>query len=298
MPIISVVIPAYNRAKTIKPSIESALNQLLDVEVLVVDDGSTDDTKGIVLGIEDERVKLISQPNGGANRARNTGIDAARGEYIAFLDSDDLFLSNHLQSSIEVLSRKKIDVVYSKIIVDRGDGKTFIKPPRALGANEDMSEYLLCGRGFLQTSTLVLKTEIARQVKFSPSLPFGQDTDFAIRLYNFGCSFHMKDAPYVLWADHFDPLRVSSHLSSQDRLKWLQDNRNIITTKALNADKGWFVAKALVQEGSYLRGLSYYVIAILKRSYSFKHSLIVGAQVFFPKVLYRRAADFYIKHCH
>ncbi len=94
----SVIIPAYNAALYIQKSIDSVLNQTFnDFEILVVDDGSSDDTRKVVKAFEDDRIHYIYQPNGGVSSARNTGILNASGEYICFLDADDLWKSNHLQ---------------------------------------------------------------------------------------------------------------------------------------------------------------------------------------------------------
>ena len=99
---ISVIIPAYNAERYVRYAVQSSLNQTLsDIEIIVVDDGSTDGTARV---IEDEfanepRVKLIRQPeNGGVGKARNTGIENASGEYIAFLDSDDCMCGDCLQT--------------------------------------------------------------------------------------------------------------------------------------------------------------------------------------------------------
>lgn len=99
---ISVVIPAYNSSKTIKDCVESVLNQsradLID-EIIVVNDGSADDTVSIVEELErsDQRIKLISKQNGGVSTARNAGIKAAKSEWVALLDSDDVWLPKKIE---------------------------------------------------------------------------------------------------------------------------------------------------------------------------------------------------------
>src|SRR5213593_3007644 len=94
-PTFTVVIPTYNRKRTILAAIKSVLSQTYaDFEAIVVDDGSSDDTRSVVTALEDPRIHYLWQPNGGGSKARNTGIDAAQGKYIAFLDSDDQFLPN------------------------------------------------------------------------------------------------------------------------------------------------------------------------------------------------------------
>ena len=95
---VSVIIPSYNREKTIKKAIDSVLNQTWnDLEVIVVDDGSTDNTSQVISEIKDDRLKYVHQENAGACVARNRGINLASGEIIAFHDSDDLWRVDKLE---------------------------------------------------------------------------------------------------------------------------------------------------------------------------------------------------------
>lgn len=105
-PTVSIVIPAYNAAIYLHKTIESILQQSFqDFEVLVVNDGSTDETAKCVLGFTDCRVKLINQENQGCATARNTGILSAEGKYIAFLDSDDLWEQTKLEKQVQYLDK-------------------------------------------------------------------------------------------------------------------------------------------------------------------------------------------------
>jgi len=100
MSLVSVIVPTYNRMETIKAAIASVQRQTFaDWELIVVDDGSTDDTAALIEG-SDPRLVLIRQKNQGVNAARNTAMLRARGQYIAFLDSDDEWLPHHLQLSV------------------------------------------------------------------------------------------------------------------------------------------------------------------------------------------------------
>ncbi|MDO4818616.1 MAG: glycosyltransferase family A protein [Akkermansia sp.] len=100
-PLFSVVIPAYNARKFIPLTIESILRQSVqDFEIVVVNDGSTDDTLEILQGVADPRLRVITRENGGECVARNHGLREARGKYIAFLDSDDVWLPNHLEQAL------------------------------------------------------------------------------------------------------------------------------------------------------------------------------------------------------
>ena len=99
-PLFSVVIPAYNARKFIRLTIESILRQTVqDFEIVVVNDGSTDDTLEVLQGISDPRLRVITRENGGECAARNQGFREARGKYVSFLDSDDAWLENHLEQA-------------------------------------------------------------------------------------------------------------------------------------------------------------------------------------------------------
>lgn len=104
MPKVSVIIPTYNRSSLVKDAICSVLAQTeLDLEVIVVDDGSTDGTCKVVEGLRDGRVNYFYKINGGAASARNLGLSKCEGEYVAFLDSDDFWPENYLEVMVSHL---------------------------------------------------------------------------------------------------------------------------------------------------------------------------------------------------
>lgn len=110
-PRVSVILPTYNRAATLPRAVASVLGQgLRELELIVIDDGSTDDTAGVLAGFDDPRLRLLSQPNGGPAKARNAGIRAARAPLIAFQDSDDEWLPTKLESQLAVLDRSPAEV--------------------------------------------------------------------------------------------------------------------------------------------------------------------------------------------
>lgn len=105
-PTVSVVIPTYDRAGVLSRAIDSALAQAVDdLEVVVVDDGSTDETRAVVAGYEDPALRYVRQANAGANAARNRGIAEADGAYVSLLDSDDELLEGHLPAVLDALRR-------------------------------------------------------------------------------------------------------------------------------------------------------------------------------------------------
>jgi glycosyltransferase involved in cell wall biosynthesis len=124
-PVVSVIIPTYNREQTISRAIESILNQTYqDFEIIIVDDGSTDNTKKLIHSFKDSRIQYIQhEHNKGPAAARNTGIKSSKGRYVAFQDSDDESLPYRLEKEVEVLNcNSKIEIVYGDMIRVFQDG--------------------------------------------------------------------------------------------------------------------------------------------------------------------------------
>jgi glycosyltransferase involved in cell wall biosynthesis len=115
MPLISVVIPVYNGEKTIKETVESVLNQTLsDFELIVINDGSQDSTLEVLSSISDPRLKVFSYSNAGLAASRNRGIELASGEYISFIDADDLWTTDKLEAQLDALqANPQASVAYS-----------------------------------------------------------------------------------------------------------------------------------------------------------------------------------------
>lgn len=118
-PTVSIIIPTYNRSKTIKRSINSVLYQTYDdFEIIVIDDGSSDGTDKVIKEFNDSRIKYVRHElNRGASAARNTGIKLSRGKYIAFQDSDDVWVPDKLEKQMNVFksSENNFGVVFSAL---------------------------------------------------------------------------------------------------------------------------------------------------------------------------------------
>jgi glycosyltransferase involved in cell wall biosynthesis len=290
-----VIIPVYNRTDLLKRAVGSVLRQdFADFEVLVVDDGSADDIRSIVHGFSDSRLRYHRQTNQGASAARNAGIDRARGEYVAFLDSDDVYLPHHLATMHAILKSAPAAVAYCPIIATRGKNGNFIKPPRAIGPGENMATYLMCDRGFVQTSGVCLSRQTARQIRYRDDAKFGDDTDFAIRLQLAGCTFLMADTPGVVWSDDLDHDRLSDIRQPIGDLQWLKDLRPHIPARAYHGYKGWHQAKSLMQTDPF-RALGLYLKAACRGSYSPRFAMVVLLQVVMPNHYYRVLSDFWIR---
>ncbi|MHC5828034.1 MAG: glycosyltransferase family 2 protein, partial [Nostoc sp.] len=139
MPKISVIIPAYNSEKTINYTIESVLNQTFtDFELIVINDGSQDSTLEVITQIQDSRIKVFSYPNAGGNVSRNRGLYRAGGEFVSFLDADDLWTPDKLQSQLKALQENvtaKIAYSWTDYIDTNGQ---FLFPGKRINKNENI----------------------------------------------------------------------------------------------------------------------------------------------------------------
>lgn len=232
-PAFSVVIPLYNRADVVGKTIGSVLDQdWQDFEIIVVDDGSKDDPAPVIAAFGDPRIRYIRQENAGGGAARNRGIEEARGRYIAFLDSDDQFLPGKLSIMAAALPDDERTVLYSQMQVDRGVDRYWVRPDRGIRDGEDVGEYLFCANQFMQTSTLVVPTALAKRVRFDPALKKGQDLDFAVRLQVAGGRFRMIEQPLTIWLDASEAGRTSYVRGYETSLDWLERCGHLLTDRA------------------------------------------------------------------
>ncbi len=184
MPLISVVIPVYNGEKTIRETIESVLNQTFsDLEVIVINDGSQDSTLEIVLSIPDPRVKVFSYPNANQSVSRNRGISQASGEYISFIDADDLWTPDKLEAQLRALQENpQAAVAYSWTdCID--ESRQFIRTGSHLTVNGDAYANLLV-MNFLESGSnpLIRRQALAEVGGFEELLPPAEDWDMWLRL--------------------------------------------------------------------------------------------------------------------
>ena len=191
MSLISVVIPAYKRGHVIERAVRSVLEQThQDFEILVVDDGSKDDTKSVVASLakDDSRIHYFCHDtNRGAQAARNTGIKAAQGEWIVFLDSDDYFTLNSLEIRMLAAQREEVKVINSQCIVLKEDESRTVygTPP----LNGYIYRNLLHYYGPLFSGLLIAKEALEKVGYLDEQIISYQDWDTVIRLakyYPFG----------------------------------------------------------------------------------------------------------------
>lgn len=183
---VSVVIPAYNREKTIEKAIASVLNQTVKpLEVIVVDDKSTDSTVEIVQSLckEYSIIKLIClKKNSGAQAARNCGIKAAKGEWIAFLDSDDEWLENKLEIQTEAVTANPQYDLYYGDYYEKRNGKLKYKNCKLKRGKFDYTVSVLVSSKILFQTMLVRKKALEDIGLLNEGVPSYQEWDTSIRL--------------------------------------------------------------------------------------------------------------------
>ena len=178
---ISVVLPAYNRRNTVRKAVESVLNQTeRDIECIVVDDASTDDTAGVLTEISDSRLRIIRlTENSGACHARNVGVQAAKGEYIAFQDSDDCFHPDKLERQLAFLQETGADVVFCGM--NRICGQQMEVFP-AYVPDKCINRIDLLEANLASTQCIFGKAEAFRNTPFDEDMPRLQDWALMLEL--------------------------------------------------------------------------------------------------------------------
>lgn len=195
--LVSVIMPTYNRGNRIINSMKSVLNQTYEnLELIVVDDGSTDNTENVIKQLKDARIKYISYENNkGPSFARNLGLDHARGEFISFQDSDDEWVPTNLECQLDHLNEcdDKNGVVYSSIWFRSLDGEKHVFPNENLEPKEgNVLESLLKTNFVYIQSVLTRKSNIEKAGKFDVDLPSAEDWDLYIRLAK-SCRFYFNN---------------------------------------------------------------------------------------------------------
>lgn len=186
-PLVSVVIPTYNRSGLVLRALRSVLSQSMqDLEVLVVDDGSTDDTAAAVTALDDPRVRYLQQHNAGVAAARNRGIREARGQLLALLDSDDEWSPDKLARQLACLreSPARVALVYTGVVDDDGEGGLSVRLPTHRGdVSRDLLQVNVLHGG--SSSVLMRRHVVATVGFFDESLPAIEDHDYWIRACRF-----------------------------------------------------------------------------------------------------------------
>lgn len=183
MSAISVIIPTYNRSALVRETVNSVLRQTFpDFELFVIDDGSTDNTREVISSLNDSRLKYIYQNNSGVSSARNLGLKIARGQFICFLDSDDLWPRNFLQTMIKNLQDSPdYGAAYCMRTRLFEDGSTQPSYQKDFFCSGQVTRNLF-EKTFIQTSAICFRKNILEGLFFDESLTNGEDVDLWLRV--------------------------------------------------------------------------------------------------------------------
>jgi len=207
MPEVSVIIPTYNRSDMLAQAMRSVLAQTYrDFELVIVDDGSTDNTREVVEGFGDPRIRYVWQENQERSAARNRGVAEASAELVAFLDSDDLWFPEKLEVQLPLFrERRDVGLVYSYCvrIDERGDfpyPQDFLRDDTGV-AIQNMHADLLAGNAVLTPSVIVKKEVFQAGGGFDRSLSTSEDWELWIRLSEL-CDFGFTSRPLAAFRVH------------------------------------------------------------------------------------------------
>lgn len=221
-PLVSIIMPAYNVERWIRQALDSVLMQTFcDWECIVINDGSSDTTPLIVSSVADARIRLISQGNGGVAVARNKGLEVAQGQYIAFLDADDVW---HPQALEHMCSALDANPCYDLCWADfeRFDDESNARlplPGTRLWHTGNVWEDMLVDC-FMQFGALCVRAEAVKNIYFNTSLKICEDRDWLLRVLRSRAAIHV---PHVV---HFYRQRSGSAI--RDYGKFLDDEESMI----------------------------------------------------------------------
>lgn len=245
---VSAIIPTRARPQLVLKAVESALAQdLEEIEVVVIIDGPDPQTRDALSTLRDARLSIteLSECVGGAE-ARNIGVRAARGEWVAFLDDGDEWLPHKLSSQLAEVqnSTGRWPVVSSRLIVQTPVSE-FIRPLRSYNPRKPVSDYLFCrkplsdGPYAMQTSTLVMSRELMLTVPFRRGLKRHQDWDWVLRAACLpGVEFAVIDEPLAIYRAEDNRERVSRAQDWRFSAEWGREVRPAFSRKAYS----WFLA--------------------------------------------------------
>lgn len=222
MPTVSVVLPSFNSARYLPAAIASVLAQTVpDVELIIVDDGSTDETSAVVAGYG-SAARYIRQANAGVSAARNRGIAEARGKYVAFLDADDTWLPGKLERQLKALrDQPDRQLCYSAFTVVDADLRP-INDRHSVRAGTALEDLLLNGNVVGSICTVVCHRRLLEVAGgFDPALSQCADWDMWVRLARL-TEFVYLDEPLVTYRQHASNMSRGARLLERDSVRVLE----------------------------------------------------------------------------
>ncbi len=295
-PKVSVVLPTYNRGYIISRAIESILAQTFqDFELIIVDDGSSDNTERVVRTFTDPRIRYIKELHRGGAAARNTGIFIAQGEFIAFQDSDDEWLPEKLARQVEAFrtAGPEIGVVYTGFWKNTKEGTRIYYPPASVRQKEgNIYEELLHGN-FVTNQAAMVRRECFHQIGgYDESLPGMHELDLWLRMAK---RYEFSYIPKGLVVTHFTEDSITAH--HEYRLR----GREIIFSKhfsdfekypAVLAAEAFVIGNTKALRGDMEGARSYLAIAWRTKPANLKYLAALALSLTRSKSFYRKIGKY------
>jgi glycosyltransferase involved in cell wall biosynthesis len=301
-PEITIVVAAYNAESFIRATLESVLAQSLqDIEVIVIDDGSTDATQAILRTFSDRRLTVLRQENSGVSAARNAGLAAARAPYVFFLDADDLLLPDALDRMVNTLDQNPERVAcfahHVRISEDGAELSQRSDLAWKLFPADDTLRHLIA-KNFIICGAICIRTDAARLVRgFNTALKWGEDWEFWCRLAALGDFAAMPNDVALLYRQH------SRSANSRLRASPLHPNFKAIDAVYSNpAIRGRFSPADLQRKRRLAEIDAFWAVArneyVQGRLIDFLRYLIVGALRYPDSILRPRLVYLFYRALH
>lgn len=234
-PLVSVIIPVYKTGESAKKLIEQLLrDQYKTIEIIVIDDGSPDDSLDILLSIKPtKRLKIIHQPNSGVSAARNRGILVSSGKYLLFIDSDDTVSPNFISELVKAIQTHNTILASTALRYNRPRQKPskniFTKPVTPYQQNETFKAFILRllvtdGRLYAVINKIFISDIIKRhQIKFNEKLNFAEDTTFVLEYLKYATQkipYNLAQIQFILKPLYHYNYGTATSLAGKSSLKW------------------------------------------------------------------------------
>jgi glycosyltransferase involved in cell wall biosynthesis len=224
MPFFSIILPTYNRAHFLPKAIESVLKQTFtDWELIIVDDGSTDNSREVVNSFTDQRIRYIYQENQERSAARNNGIERANGEYICFLDSDDYYLENKLTNLFSSIQLANVSpaIWYDGLRIETESGIDDLPFPQR--KNLSIFDFIISSTIF--SHQICGSREIFEKYHFNPTIRIGEDMELWMRIAN--------EFPFIPLDNSFETVIVEHDNRSVNLKKYNSAREQLDTLKSI-----------------------------------------------------------------
>lgn len=214
IPLISIIIPLYNKEKNIESTIVSVLSQSYKkFEIIIVDDGSTDGSATIVKSINDSRIKYYYKNNGGVSSARNYGVKKATGQWILFLDADDILLPLCLKKMTSILDIYKghLDVVTGNYWIVKGSKKYLYNKKDYEGIVPNNYKWYFFNRFSMRTGCSIIRKELVVNNRFNEQFSRYEDMDFILRVLKSAIVYVFPDAIFEYSCDNNELSKICAN---------------------------------------------------------------------------------------